>query len=294
MQPEMVEASRMERIGQLFTEHGKELVQGMIILVVGILVAKYLTRLLEKGLKKLKVKEKIASNISRVTFVLMLIAIVAVTLEWAGIHSIIMIRILIFIFLGVIAFNLLLKQYVPSLPFKVGNTVMIEDLLGRIEAINLMHTRMKTFDGKTLFIPNKKILGDNVVNYHYTPTRQIRLVVGIHYQADLMKAKQIILEMLAEDPRILDTPAPRVFVLNLAESCIEIAVRPWVNNMDYWIARCDLLEKIKLRFDYEGITIAFPQRDVHLYYDSLDRKEQWLSEAAVLEQPTTDSDSEGK
>ena len=294
MQSVAVEASRAERIAQLFTEHGKELVQGMIILVAGILVAKYAARLLEKILKKLKVKERIASNISRVTFVLMLIALVATTLEWEGIHSIIMIRILIFIFLGVIAFNLLLKQYVPSLPFKVGNTVMIEDLLGKVETINLMHTRMKTFDGKTVFVPNKKILGDNVVNYHYTPTRQIRMVVGIHYNADLMKAKQIILEMLAEDPRVLDAPAPRVFVLNLAESCVEIAVRPWVNNMDFWITRCDLLEKIKLRFDHEGITIAFPQRDVHLFYDSTDRKEQWISEAASQEQATTEIDSEGK
>jgi len=140
----------------------------------------------------------------------------------------------------------------------------------RVEATTVLHTRLRTFDGKTVFVPNSKILNDYVINYHFTPNRQIRLEIGIHYRSDLLKAKNVVADILARDPRVLDNPVARVFVLNLAENCVELAVRPWVKNLDYWRTRCDLLEIIKLRFDQKGITIAFPQRDVHIHRETVE------------------------
>jgi small conductance mechanosensitive channel len=107
-----------------------------------------------------------------------------------------------------------------------------------------------------------------VINYHFTPNRRFNLDVGIGYDQDLIKAKQVLEAILIEDPRVMKTPRPVVYVTNLAESCVELSARGWVPNMKYWKTRCDLLEKAKLRLDQEGIKIAFPQRDVHLYHET--------------------------
>jgi small conductance mechanosensitive channel len=136
--------------------------------------------------------------------------------------------------------------------------------VGKVEATTVLHTRLKTFDGKTLFIPNRMILNDVVNNYHFTPTRRIRVDVRISYHDDLLKAKQLLKEILADDSRVLEKPAPNAYVTNLGENGVELSARAWVENRNYLKARSNLLEKTKLRFDREGITIPFPQRHVHL------------------------------
>jgi small conductance mechanosensitive channel len=150
------------------------------------------------------------------------------------------------------------------MPFKVGNTVKAGDLLGKVEAMTFLNTRLKTFDGKTFFVPNRQILNDIVINYHFTQTRRIKIDVNIRYDQDLLKAKRVLEAIMTEDARVKPKPGPMVYVLNLASNCVELGGRCWVANKDYWVARCDLLEKTKLRFDNEGIRFAFPQLDLHL------------------------------
>ncbi|MBA7662533.1 Small-conductance mechanosensitive channel [subsurface metagenome] len=116
-------------------------------------------------------------------------------------------------------------------------------------------------------MPNSKVLNDYVINYHFTKTRRIKVDVGIRYDQDLLKAKQVLETIMIEDPRVLLKPArPTVYVLNMADSCVQLGGRCWVDNVKYWTTRCELIEKTKLRFDQEGITIAFPQLDVHHYH----------------------------
>jgi len=160
------------------------------------------------------------------------------------------------------------RPLIPSLPFKVGNTVKIGDLLGKIEATTILNTQMRTFDGKTFFVPNRQILNDIVINYHFSDKRRIKINVGIRYDQDLMKAKQTLESIMIEDPRVIAKPAPVVNVLNLTNNCVELGGRCWVDNMKYWATKCDLLEKTKFRFDNEGIVIAFPQLDVNYYNKS--------------------------
>ena len=112
--------------------------------------------------------------------------------------------------------------------------------------------------------PNSKILNDYVINFHFTPNRRFELDIGIGYDQDLLKAKRILETIMIEDPRVLPTPRPVVYVLNLADSCVELSARGWADNLKAWKTKCELLEKAKLRLDQEGIRIAFPQRDVHL------------------------------
>jgi len=124
---------------------------------------------------------------------------------------------------------------------------------------------MKTFDGKTVFIPNSKILNDYVINYHFTGTRRVKVDVGIRYDQDILKAKQALEAVMIEDPRVKVKPRPVVYVLKMADSCVQLGGRCWVDNVKYWTSKCELIEKTKLRFDKEGIIIAFPQLDVHHY-----------------------------
>jgi small conductance mechanosensitive channel len=149
------------------------------------------------------------------------------------------------------------------MPFKVGNNVKAADLYGKVEAITFLNTRMRTFDGRTFFVPNRKILDDIVINYHFTETRRAKIDVGICYDQDLVRAKQLLEAVMIEDPRVMTKPGPVVYVMELADSCIKLGGRCWVTNKDYWVARCDLLEKAKLRFDQEGIQFAFPQMELH-------------------------------
>jgi small conductance mechanosensitive channel len=194
---------------------------------------------------------------------MVMIVITAAAVEF-GAKPVNVFRLLSIVALAAIGLMIFMRPFIPSMPFKVGHTVKIGDLLGKIEAMTFLNTRLKTFDGKTFFVPNTKILNDIVINYHFTSTRRVKIDVGICYDQDLIRAKQVLEAVMTEDPRVKTKPAPVVYVVNLADSCVELGGRCWVDNMDFWVARCDLLEKTKLRFDCEGIQFAFPQLDLHI------------------------------
>jgi small conductance mechanosensitive channel len=191
-----------------------------------------------------------------------LLALHVLGVQWENIRKILGSLILI----GCL-FVLVLRRYLPPLPFKVGQMVEVAGLMGIVEGISVVNTRVKAFDGRTFFIPNSVIMKDKIINYHFTPNRRVDLRIGIGYKDDLLKAKAILAQMVAEDPRILGDPAPRVFVMGLDENSVNVRVWAWTKNADYFRTRCDLIEKLKLRFDCEGITIAYPQIDVHLTRD---------------------------
>jgi small conductance mechanosensitive channel len=188
-----------------------------------------------------------------------LLALHTLGVEWVAIR-----RILVAVILIGCLCVLVLRRYLPPLPFKVGQMVEVAGLMGIVEGISVVNTRLKAFDGRTMFIPNSLIMKDKIINYHFTPNRRVDLRVGIGYKDDLLKAKSILAEMLAEDPRILGDPAPRVFVTGLDESSVNVRSWAWTKNSDYFRTRCDLIERVKLRFDCEGISIAYPQMDVHV------------------------------
>jgi small conductance mechanosensitive channel len=195
----------------------------------------------------------------------MILVLLSAVVHFMGMRTVVIFRILAAVALAAIALIVLVKPYLPTLPFKTGNTIETGGLLGKVEATTFLNTRMKTFDGKTVFIPNKKILNDYLINYHITPNRRVTIKVTIGYGDDLLKAKQILMDLLKEDERIVQKPAPSVYVTELDENGVRLSGRGWVPNLKYWKTRCEILEKLKLAYDREGITIAYPQRDVHLY-----------------------------
>ncbi len=151
-------------------------------------------------------------------------------------------------------------------PFKLGDYIEGGGSAGVVKEISILTTVLATPDNKKIIVPNSAVMGSNITNYSAHDTRRLDMVFGVSYSDDLAKVKRILDEILAADARCLKDPAPTVAVLALADSSINFAVRPWVKTEDYWNVFFDLQMKVKLRFDAEGITIPFPQREVHVIH----------------------------
>jgi len=152
-------------------------------------------------------------------------------------------------------------------PFKAGDYVEAGGSAGIIEEISIFNTILKTPDNRKVIIPNSKVTGDNITNYSAKDVRRVELKFGIGYSDDIKKAKEVIEKVLKADTRVLNDPAYTVAVLELGDSSVNFAVRPWVKTSDYWPVLFDITENIKLSFDNNGISIPFPQTDVHLHHE---------------------------
>lgn len=148
-------------------------------------------------------------------------------------------------------------------PFKLGDFIEAGGVSGVIEKISVFSTIMKTGDNREIIIPNGQIYAGAITNYSARDTRRIDMVFGIGYDDDILKAKQIMEDILAAHELVLDEPAPAVALAELADSSVNFNVRPWVKSGDYWPVRSDLLQKIKLAFDANDISIPYPQMDIH-------------------------------
>ena len=153
-------------------------------------------------------------------------------------------------------------------PFKNGDFIEAAGNMGVVEEIRIFNTIIRTGDNREIIIPNSHIYGGTIVNFSARDTRRIDLVFGIGYGDDLKKAKAMIEKIMADDERILKDPEPVVMLLELADSSVNFAVRPWVNSADYWTVRADLLESLKTKCDEEGISIPYPQQDVHVFQEA--------------------------
>lgn len=149
-------------------------------------------------------------------------------------------------------------------PFKSGDYVEAGGVGGTVETVSIFNTIMKTPDNRIITVPNSQIYSGTITNYSAMATRRIDLVFGISYDDDVIRAKEIMQTVLDADERILKDPAPTIMMLELADSSVNFAVRPWVNKDDYWAVRSDVLEKIKEGLEGNGLSIPYPQRDLHL------------------------------
>ena len=150
-------------------------------------------------------------------------------------------------------------------PFKLGELVKANNVLGTVKEIQFFSTVLVTGDNMEVTIPNAKIQGDTLLNYTRLGKLRIDFVFNVSYHSDIERVKRVLLDLFASDERVLTDPAPRIFVQTLGEDGMQIAARPWVKPDDYWDVQWEMPERVKLRFDAEGITIPYPQRDVHLF-----------------------------
>jgi small conductance mechanosensitive channel len=149
-------------------------------------------------------------------------------------------------------------------PFKSGDYIEGGGVAGSVKEIQIFTTILTTPDNKTIIVPNSKLTGDNIVNYATQGTRRLDMVFSIGYNDDIDKAKEVLNQIVKNDSRLLANPAPKIAVLEHADSSINIVCRPWVKADDYWDVYFDMMETVKKAFDKEGISIPFPQTDIHI------------------------------
>ena len=150
-------------------------------------------------------------------------------------------------------------------PFDIGDLVEVGGVLGEVKSMNLLSVLVHTPDNKAVIIPNNNVWADSITNVTGTSTRRVDLIFGIGYDDDIEKAQGIMEEVVGEHPLVLKDPEPVISVHELADSSVNFICRPWVKTADYWEVYWDLTRKVKQRFDKEGVSIPFPQRDVHVY-----------------------------
>ena len=148
-------------------------------------------------------------------------------------------------------------------PFKKGDFVDIAGTMGSVDTIGIFTTTLITPDNKVIIVPNGNIYGSNITNFSARDTRRVDMVFGVSYDEDIRVVKAELEKIIAEDERVLPEPAPVIEVSALADSSVNFIVRPWVKSTDYWKVMWDTTAKVKLRFDEAGITIPYPQIDVH-------------------------------
>jgi len=166
--------------------------------------------------------------------------------------------------LGNFASGLMILLYRP---YDLGDLVEVGGVLGNVDKMSLVSTSLLTVDNQQIVIPNSKIWGDVIKNLTAQTSRRVDMVFGIAYTDDIHKAEQILSEILQSHDRVLDHPEPMIKVNSLGESSVDFVVRPWVKVEDYWDVYWDVTRSVKLRFDEEGVSIPFPQRDVHVYHE---------------------------
>lgn len=150
-------------------------------------------------------------------------------------------------------------------PYKIGDFIEAQGFMGTVKEIQIFNTIMNTPDNKTIIIPNGGLSSGSITNFSAEPTRRVDFVFGIGYSDDIKKTKEVLKTLTNSDPRIMSDPEPFVVVSELAESSVNFAVRVWVKAADYWGVYFDMQEKVKLEFDKQGISIPFPQQDVHMF-----------------------------
>lgn len=247
-------------------------VVAVAIVFFGRLLSRYLTRAARRAMKRANVDDTLISFLGNITYYALLLIVVVIALGVLGFPTTSIIAVL---GAATLAIGLALQDSIANVasgvliialrPFKVGDYVEMADEDGFVTDIRLFHTLLTTRDNKAIYLPNKDVMGNNITNYSNTPLIRLDLVYGIGYSDDVLKAKHILEEIVLAHELVAEEPAPIIAVKELADSSVNLIARPYVKVGDEPKVTFSITEQIKLRFDEEGISIPFPQRDVHLF-----------------------------
>jgi small conductance mechanosensitive channel len=263
--------SVMDQLTVFGTQYGLKIIGAIVILIVGRIVAGIARRIMKGILAKAEVEESLVSFVGSLTYFFILVFAAIAALAKFGIQTASFVAIL-----GAVAFAIgfalqgsLANSAAGVLililrPFKVGDYIQAAGVAGTVKEITLFTTELATLDNIKIMVPNGKIYGDIIKNVWAYDTRRIDLVIGISYGSSIQKAIEVVMGLIKEDTRVLSDPPPQIAVSEMADSSVNLVVRPWVKPEDYWPVRFDLTRKIKESFDENGIEIPFPQQVVHM------------------------------
>ena len=262
----------MEHAMNLGMDWGVRIIGFLLILIIGMWLAKLIRKAMVKTMEKREVDPTLIHFLASLAHVALKVFVIIAALAKLNIQTASFIAILGAAGLAVgLALQGSLANFAAGVlmiifkPIRVGDFVLVGGEMGGVEEISIFTTVLKSPDNKRIIVPNGQVMGGAITNFNANGTRRIEIIAGISYDDDMKKAKAIINELIAADERILKDPAPQVAVSEMADSSVNIVVRPWVKPADYWNVYFELTENIKAKFDENDITIPFPQRDVHLY-----------------------------
>lgn len=264
-------SSVLNKIFQPILDKLPSLIFAVLFLLIGFFLVKQIMRILKRAFQKSNMDGIMSSFIRSVTKIILYVLLIVIALS---ILDVPMDSIVAVIASAGVAVGLALKDSLSNLaggfiilfskPLKEGDTIEADGVTGKVEAITILYTRIVTADNKTVFIPNGVVASGKIINYTDKETRRVDLNFGISYEDDIDAARTVLLEQVKAAPEALDVPAPKVVVLSHDDSAVTLQLQVWTKSEDYWPLHYRLLESVKKAFDRSGISIPYPQMDVHL------------------------------
>ena len=258
-------------IQDLITRFGLNLLAAIVIFFIGQWIAAFVRRLVRGLMSKANVDSTLTSFVGNLAYYCVVAFAVIAALNRLGVQTASLIAILGAAGLAVgLALQGSLANFAAGVliiifrPFSVGDLIEAADVLGEVLEIQLFTTTFATLDNKQVIVPNSSLTGGNIINYTVRGKLRVDTTIGVAYEADIDQVRQVISEVLESDPLVLKEPSPTIAVMELGDSSVNFAVRPWAKPEDYWSVYFNVHENVKKRLDAAGISIPFPQRDVHL------------------------------
>lgn len=256
------------------SEYGLKVLAAIAIFFIGKFAIKKIVLVIKKIMLSANIDLTLVEFLSKVIYFALFIVVILASLNAIGINTT---SFLAIFGAASLAIGLALKDSLSNIgaavliiifrPFRVGDFIDAGGASGKVEEINLFSTILATVDNKTVMIPNSSVINSTITNYSNKPSRRVTLCIGVSYNDDLKFVKETLQQIIREDERVLMEPEPLVAVSELAQSSVNFTFRVWVNNDDFWNVNFDMLEKIKITFDEKGISIPFPQMDIHTKKD---------------------------
>ena len=265
----------MTVVTDLAVKYGLKLLLALVTLIIGLWIIKGIMKAIGRNMEKKDVDATVRQFVSSLLSMLLKVMLVIAVISMVGVKMTSFVAILAAAGFAIgMALSGTLQNFAGGVmliifkPFKAGDFIEAQGYTGTVKEIQIFNTILKTPDNKTIIIPNGGLSTSSMTNFSTEPQRRVDFVFGIGYDDDIDKARVIIDGLIASDERILKDPAPFVAVSELADSSVNFVVRVWANAGDYWGIYFDMTEKVKKAFDKDGISIPFPQTDVHVYNEN--------------------------
>jgi len=262
----------IEGIVELAMLYGVQVILALTIFIVGKWVAKKIANIVQRVLAKNNVDPAIQHFVGSLVSWVLIIFVVIASLGQLGIQTASFVAIVGAAGLAVgLALQGSLANFAAGVlilifrPFKVGDFIEVAGVSGVVQKIQIFTTELHSPDNKKIIVPNGGVSSGNITNYSANDTRRVDLVFGVGYGDDINAAKAVLQSVVAAEPKVLQDPAPTIAVVELADSSVNLVCRPWVNTADYWDVYFNITEAAKKALDAQGISIPFPQRDLHLH-----------------------------
>ncbi len=264
-------AGLFEKVQTLGIDFGIKAITAVVIFYVGRIVARFVAKGIRKAMQSQKVDKILESFVSNLAYWAMMMFVIIATINQIGVQTTSLIAIMGAAGLAIgLSLQGSLANFAAGVlivmfrPYRVGDFVEAAGISGTVVQVQILTTVLKTGDNKQIVVPNGQIMGSIITNYSANDTRRVDLTIGVSYDDDIDKVRSTLQDLIDADERILKDPACLIAVSELADSSVNFTVRIWVNSSDYSAVKYGLTEAIKKRFDKEGISFPYPQRDVHL------------------------------